>query len=146
MFYALHETRLPVQATFISALLNTLMSVALMPYLGIYGIVLATVLASIFKLGLCIWALKRKFGFVLYPKALGNFIVRTVAQFAILGILFYFSYDRLYFCVMQLPGKISFVLLFTKVYWLWVGPFCLAFAAVAYCTRRLFGIRMHFLD
>jgi len=146
MFYALHETFLPVFATFISALLNTLMSVALMPYLGIQGIVLSTVLASIFKLGLCIWALKRKFGFVLYPKALGNFLVRTLVQFSILGALLYLSYDVLYFCIMQLPGRASYLLLFTMLYWFWVIPLCLVFAGIAYYTRRLFGIRMHFLD
>ena len=146
MFYTFHETILPTIATLMGALANTLLSLFLIPFLGLRGIVVATVIATVMKLALLLWALVRRYNFVLYPRAFTGFIYRTVVQYALVGWGFYLAYLFLRWVVLQLPGNLPHLLLTTVCYWLWVSPLCVAAGFLLYVTRRRFGIRLHFLD
>lgn len=146
MFYTFHETMLPTLATFMGALVNTMLSLLFIPLFGLRGIVLATVIAAVLKLGILLFALVRRYDFVLYPRAFVGFLYRTLVQFALVGWGLYILYNACHYVLSRLPGNLPHLLLNTFCFWLWVGPLCLVAAVVVYTTRRRFGIRMHFLD
>jgi putative peptidoglycan lipid II flippase len=61
-FYALQDTKTPVQMGVISVCANVIFGIVLMGPLGHGGLALATSLASMLNLGLLVWALKTKLG------------------------------------------------------------------------------------
>ncbi|HBY05816.1 MAG: Integral membrane protein MviN [candidate division TM6 bacterium GW2011_GWE2_42_60] len=146
MFYAQHETILPVFAALVSAVVNTALSLAFLSTLGLYGIVLSTVIATGVKIALCLWWLRRRFHFVYYGYALWAFLQKSVLQFACMAALLWALYMACYLLISFLPGPLALALLWKLWYWFWVGPLCLVVALVMYKTRRLFGIKLHFLD
>lgn len=146
MFYALHETRLPTIYTLVSALFNTGLSILFIPFFGLNGILLAVVIASTFKLMLCMWSLRARFKFVLYGAAFGNFLMRATIQMVCGAMLFAALYFCMLFLIGYLPSALAYALTWKYFFWLWVSPLCALVALFFYKTRRLFGIRLHFID
>jgi putative peptidoglycan lipid II flippase len=63
-FYALQDTQTPVRMAVISVIANIVLGIVLMRYLSHGGLALSTSLASILNLGLLVWALRQKLGFI----------------------------------------------------------------------------------
>lgn len=146
MFYALHETFRPTLFTFISAALNTGLSILFIPFFGLNGIVLAVVIATTFKMMLCMWSLRSRYNFVLYAHAFGRFLLRSTLQLACATAMFTIFYFGALFLISYLPANLAYALQFKYLFWIWVGPLCGITALFLYFTRRKFGIRLHFLD
>lgn len=146
MFYALHETYRPTLFTIISTALNTGLSILFIPFFGLNGIVLAVIIATAFKLMLCVWSLRSKYNFVLYGRAFGRFLFRSTMQLICGSLLFALLYFGGLFLIGYLPAGFAYALQFKYLFWLWVGPICGIIALFFYFTRHFFGIRMHFLD
>ena len=79
-FYAKGDTLTPFRNSLLISFLNIIISVILARFIGIYGIVLGTVITSYMSLGIILFKFSRKFGFN-YNKKL--FIIRNIM---ILGI------------------------------------------------------------
>ncbi len=145
-FYALHETVMPTTITLAGTVINTVLNYLLMGPLGVYGLALATTIAAAVQTVLLVLVLKKKFGFILYGRDLGIFLGRAVGQLSIILLLWYgFLYSVKYLLV-RVPSGMGSWLLGTWGLWLWVSPLvglaCLAF----WYTRRLWGIKIHFLN
>jgi putative peptidoglycan lipid II flippase len=63
-FYALQDTKTPVRMAVISVIANIVLGIILMRYLSHGGLALSTSLASILNLGLLVWALRQRLGFL----------------------------------------------------------------------------------
>lgn len=146
MFYALHETRLPTIYTLITTALNTGLTLMLIPFLGVNGIVLAVVVTAAFKMMLFIWTLRFRYNFNFHGKAFLTFLRRASLQLVCGISLFLFFYGLAYFGMTILPPPLSRALLTRVYFWVWVCPLCGLTALFFYFTRRWFGIRLHFLD
>lgn len=146
LFYAQHETILPVFAALMSAVVNTVLSLAFLSTLGLAGIVLSTVVAVGVKIAICLWWLRRRFNFVFYIQAFLSFLKKSIFQFMVMALVLWIFYSGCCYSIQFLPGPLVYALLWKFWYWFWVGPLCLAMAFLMYKTRRLFGIRLHFLD
>lgn len=146
MFYALHETYRPTLFTIISTALNTGLSILFIPFFGLNGIVLAVIIATTFKLMLCMWSLRGTYNFVLYGRAFARFLYRSALQLVCASTLF----TLCYFCALSLigylPTGLAYAFQYKYLFWLWVTPLCGLTALFLYFTRRYFGIRLHFLD
>lgn len=146
IFYAMHETKLPTRVTLISTGFNTVLNIVLMYEWGVYGLIFATVLATIGKFFVFVEILRRKFGFTIYYQRFGLFAVRYSAQLALAGVALYGCYAGMHAMITGFSPELAHGLLWTKMYWLWVCPLCGFFAFLVYITRGWFGVRLHFLD
>lgn len=145
IYYALHETRWPTFITIIATIVNTLLNIVGMKWLGINGIVLATTLAAGLQLVLLLLVLKIVMKLQFYTPALWEFVLRYCAQVACLSGILYLIYQGTLFLIIRFSPYLQHLLLETILYWLWVGPLCTLFMAALYFTRRRFGIHVHFL-
>jgi len=83
-FYALQDTRTPVQMAAISIGVNIVMGIILMGPLKHGGLALATSLASMVNLGLLIWALAKRLGPIDWG-SIGASLVKTVLSSGMMG-------------------------------------------------------------
>ena len=79
-FYAKGDTLTPFRNSLLISFLNIVISIILARFIGIYGIVLGTVITSYMSLGIILFKYSRKFGFN-YSKKL--FVVRNAMICAI---------------------------------------------------------------
>lgn len=61
-FYTMHDTKTTLYNSVLVSMSNIILSVILVRYLDVYGIILGTVLAGLLSLCMIIWRFKRKFG------------------------------------------------------------------------------------
>jgi putative peptidoglycan lipid II flippase len=146
IYYALHETRWPTIITIISTVCNTVFNIIGMRFLGLNGIVLATSLAAVIQLVLCVWVLHTRMRLPMYPRAFWDFCFNYFTQVALVSIVFSGLYGLCWYGISLCSAGITHLLFETMLYWLWVGPLCGLFMLALYVTRRQFGLRLHFLD
>lgn len=146
IYYALHETKLPTTITIIGTVINTILNFIGIYVFGLPGIVMATVIAGGVQSILLVWVLNKKMGLKFYPRAFWGFVGRYLLQLSVAGWLLYGLYMLSYNYIVQLPEHLSYMLLWTIGYWIWVGPLCAIVALFVYMTRRIFGVKLHFLD
>jgi putative peptidoglycan lipid II flippase len=145
IYYALHSTVIPTIISLIAVGVNIALNYLLMNTLGALGLVIATSLAALFQTALFLAVLRYHFNLKIYINVLYRFLVGYLTQLIVIGVLFY----ALYFAITRgivtsLPNYSQF-LLHSFVMWLWVAPLCMAMIIMLYATRRLFGIKVHFL-
>ena len=85
-FYALQDTKTPVQTAVISVCANIVLGVIFMWPLGHGGLALATSLASMLNLGLLVRALREKLG-VLEWKSITESVCKTLLCSAVMGVV-----------------------------------------------------------
>jgi putative peptidoglycan lipid II flippase len=144
IFYSLHATKMPTVITLIGAAINTVLNIAFMFRWGVRGLIVATVIAIIAKFVIFLVTLNRQFGFTIYVKPFGNFVLRYSIQLVLAGALLYGLHTGMTSIILQLPEPLSYALLWRFAYWFWVGPLCAGVAFLVYATRHLFGIRLYF--
>ncbi|PKN03223.1 hypothetical protein CVU75_03385, partial [Candidatus Dependentiae bacterium HGW-Dependentiae-1] len=90
--------------------------------------------------------LRVSFGFRFYYGKFFTFIMRYIAQLAVILGLAWGIYSMLFWWIASWsPAYANFFL--NKIgFWLWVGPLCGGVALAIYSTRRLFKIALHFVD
>lgn len=146
LLYARHDMRTPTIATLLSAVINTILSVALIWYWGLWAIIFALVVSMTLKVLYCLWVLHKRYNFLFYPERLLPFFLRSSVQtlvvFSVCGALYYlFSYAIVYFC----PESIAYLLLWTVAYWLWVMPLIGLGFMLLLKSRQWFNIRLYFI-
>lgn len=146
VYYALHETALPTIITVIGTVINTVLNVIGIYLFGLKGIILATVIAGGVQSLLFVLVLKYKMGMRLYTRPFWGFVYRYLVQLSIAGWILYGLYSLSIYYIGQLPVRAHQMLCWSMVYWFWVGPLCAGVALFVYFSRRLFGVKIHFLD
>lgn len=145
-YYSLHVTWIPTVISVIATLLNIGMNFVLMPLLDATGLALATSISALlqtvcFALFLYVW-----FDLKLYIFQLISFMVRYMVQIIPIFCVVYLIYYGMEQVFMRISPSLGYIMLETIVFWLWIGPVCFCAFAALYFTRKLFGIRLYFLE
>ncbi len=143
-YYARHITWLPGVIAGVGAGFNILFDFVFVKKFQAAGLALGTTLAGVMQTVLFVLFLHLYFGLTLYFKQFFIFGFRYVIQLLIAFALFYGVYSGFAY-VISLHSTARFFL-YDKGFWLWVAPLSLAFFGGLYATRKLFGIRLYFLD
>lgn len=146
IYYSMHETFLSTIVSFVGASFNIIFNWLLMPYFGALGLAISTSISAAIQSILFIYVLHKKFNFVVYGKNFIAFIVRYVAQLILASSLFYVIYKFCNWGITKFMSNYVDLLLHNVGLWLWVGPLCLAMFGFLYMLRKLFHIRLYFLD
>ncbi|PQP33330.1 murein biosynthesis integral membrane protein MurJ, partial [Desulfobacteraceae bacterium SEEP-SAG9] len=80
----MQDTQTPVRMAVISVIANIVLGIILMRYLSHGGLALSTSLASILNLGLLVWALRQRLGF-LGLRTIAASVGQSLACSAIMG-------------------------------------------------------------
>ena len=146
MFYACHKTMLPALICVGGATCNFALNLLFLKPFGIYGIPLATTIASGFQLLLYIIGLKKHLNFSVYTKQTSTFLGKYLLQlccFLIPAYLFFKSAQML--SAYYFSERFVHIVFHTLVLWVWVMPLFLLVMYAIYRTRKSFGIRLYFI-
>ena len=147
IYYSKHSTFLPTVISFLGTVCNTLLNYILIKYWGVYGLAVATSTAAAMQSGMFIYMLHKQFDFTIYLKNFIEFLFRFAIQFLSIGSLFYFIYVAInIFIIKFLSENISYYLLQTVLLWAWVGPLVAAMFGLIYLSRKLFKVKIYFLN
>lgn len=148
LYYALHDTKHPMYIAGIATVLNALFNYIFVGLWGGVGLALATSLSGAVQMILCLYFLQRAHNFEMYPREFMQFVGRYVIQMMCVLTPFYFLYQSTRTLMEQLfsTGWLSFFMIKSFGYWLWVGPLMLLCFYTFYKTRELFKIQVYFLD
>ncbi len=146
LFYSLHDTRYPTIIAGIAVAAN--IGLNIINPLGGFGIALATTASAMIQTGLSLLFLSRVHNFTLYPSRFGAFLARYTLQVGLVLIPFYGAYHAILFGLNRLlfGEKMRFFMLKSFGYWVWAGPLMVACFYCLYATRRLFKVKLYFLD
>jgi putative peptidoglycan lipid II flippase len=147
LYYALHETRIPLIISCIVLVADLLLSYfLLMPLFGATGIALATVIVSAIQTVLFTYGLFYFFGFQLYGAAFAQFAFKSLLQCALVSSLFLACYYAVIFSIEHVFAHWTALLLNSIVFWIWFVPFASIFFGILFKTRKTFGIKLYFLE
>ena len=145
IYYAFHSTVIPTIISIIATLVNIGLNFLLMRHFAAWGLVIATSLSAAVQMVLFLLVLHYYFNFKLYIKPFFRFLKKyTVQLIAVMG-LFCALYYAIIVCIQRYAPGFEQVLLKTFVVWLWITPLCALALITLYLTRKLFGIKLHFL-
>ena len=146
IFYALHETKIPMYISIIATITNFIVSYNLMTFWGAYGIALGTTVSGILQTFLFVFFLAYRFKFTFYVKHFGVFLLRFSIQLVLIIGLFLLSYLYMTKWLALLPEWFAEFFLHKVGFWLWLCPLAIGMFGIMLLTRKLFGIRLYFLD
>jgi putative peptidoglycan lipid II flippase len=146
IFYAMEVTWAPTVVAIIGSLVNIGLNWLLMSWLGLPGIVCATVASTCIQLICNIFVLYYWYGYTLHVPRFMQFLIRYSGQLALAGWILYGLYSLMITAIAQLPAWLASFLTWNIGYWLWVGPLCFLMALSIYMSRRFFGIRLYFVN
>ncbi len=145
-FYSVHDTVLPTYCTVATTALNTLLNLIFIRYFGIYGILLATVIAEGVKTVLFIWFLVRYHNFTLYGKRL----VRDISLITLHAVGTLIGFFASYYSILYLIHGISALNLLFKAHswllWIWVLPLVGVWAIIYWYTYTKAPYKLFFLN
>lgn len=147
IYYALHDTKLPMYTSAIAATFNFIGDVVLMKSFGTVGIALATSLAGLLQVVLLTYYLYKKYGFEVNLGYFVQFMWRYLLQLCLIMPIFYFLH-RIINNIIQhnISGSMLNFLTNKAGFWLWTMPLIGIVFVGLYLTRKPFKLRMHFLD
>ncbi|MBX9702535.1 MAG: polysaccharide biosynthesis C-terminal domain-containing protein, partial [Silvanigrellaceae bacterium] len=147
LYYALHETRIPLFISIVVLVVDILLSYfLLMPMFGAPGIAMATVMVSIMQTVLFAAGLYYFFDFAFYWRQFLQFAVRATLQMLAVGVPFAAGYWALTTFMSSLSPFTAHLLLSTLAFWVWFIPLGAAAFFILFKTRSSFGIRLYFLE
>jgi len=147
IYYALHDMKLPMYTSGISATFNFIANVMLMQKFGTVGIALATTLAGILQTVILLYYLRKKYDFTLYINFFIAFVWRYLLQLFVVIPIFYVLHRLIAHYIQHHFSSWWLNFLINKVgFWLWTLPIMGAVFVALYVTRKFFNLRMHFLD
>lgn len=146
IFYALHNTFIPSMITLLGALINTMLDIVLMRFFGIYGLAWGQTMAAIAQTILFLMYAQRKLNIVLYGYHFMQFVTRALCQVLCIGSCGYGLFRLLRNWFANWPEPWGYFFTKSVGLWLWVGPLCCCLALMMWFTRKIFGIKMHFLN
>jgi putative peptidoglycan lipid II flippase len=146
MFYALHETKIPMYISIAATITNFIISYTLMSFWGAYGIALGTTVSGILQTFLYIFFLGYRFKFTFYVKQFGEFLARFGMQLGLIIGIFLITYSYIAKGLGLLPDGLASFFLNKVGFWLWLCPLAASMFGIMLFTRKLFSIRLYFLD
>lgn len=144
LYYALHETKIPMYISIVATFANFILSYSLMTFWGVYGIALATTFSGILQTILFIVFLRIHFKFTFYAKAFAEFLGRFSLQLGCFLIFFVSSYWAISYFIDTLAVAPFFM--YNVGFWIWFLPLNGVFFYLMFKTRKFFGIHLYFLD
>jgi putative peptidoglycan lipid II flippase len=147
MYYALHETTVPLYIAFFSVGTYYTVSKLCLPAYGAIGLAFATVISAMVQVLLSVFFLHKRFKFRLYATNFLIFAMRYALQLVVMAILFLAGYYSITWLIEQmLPASLATFLLFKIGFWFWVCPLAFGIALMLFFTRTLFNVNLYFLD
>jgi len=146
IYYAFHNMFIPTVVSIIATLINILMNIILMKQFQSVGIALATTISAVVQAVLYITCLAIFFKLPFYFGKFIDFVIRYLLQLSIFFTIMYFFYKFLYKQIGYLPQRISHFLLMKIGFWLWVGPLVGLIFLLVYYTRKIFKVKLYFID
>ena len=146
MFYALNNTVIPMVITIVITGVNFLMNLLLMPHFQATGIALATTISAFIQTLLFLSCLLYFFNFKIYLKRLCISAYSCFLQYLFIFIPMYGVYRLCLKGISLFPPNVSYFLLESLGFWLWIGPLSLTILLLIYVTRRKFSLSIYFLD
>lgn len=146
IYYALDSTFLPTAIALFGTVINTLLNIALVPVWGTFGLAIGTSVGEIVKTILLLYMLRKKFKFFLYFKNFGQFVARYFTQFMLLGSAFYLLYVLLLMFFSKMPSSLGNFFSNGLGFWLWVSTLSFTLFGLLYILRKVFKIKVYFLD
>ncbi|MDR3646350.1 MAG: murein biosynthesis integral membrane protein MurJ [Candidatus Babeliales bacterium] len=148
IYYSLSDSKIPMLVSIFATIMNYTLSKLLMPYFNASGVACATTISLGFLQTFFFFLfLFKKYKFTIYPKYLFTFIYRYLIQLICTLTLFFASYYLLFNLIqVYLPATLSNFFIDKIGFWFWVGPLCGLVFLFLYFTKKLFGVKLYFLD
>jgi putative peptidoglycan lipid II flippase len=146
VYYALHETKIPMYSYILATTLNFVVSYSMLPILGAYGLALATTFSGIAQTVIYLLFLKIRFNFTFYWQHFLRFFLLSMLQFLSFATLFYVLYVLCIALIQTFSVTVQDFLLIKLGFWLWIMPLFSMLFFLMNRTRRWFGIKLFFLD
>ena len=146
VYYAMYSTWLPAVITLAGAVSNTLFNSMFMRSLGSVGLALGTSFGGLVQTVLFIIILRSVLKCRLYTRQFIAFLVKAVVQLTVISGLFTGAYLLGVTGIRQLPCAYASFFLKKIGLWVWVGPLALIAFYLLYRTRKLFALKLYFLD
>jgi putative peptidoglycan lipid II flippase len=146
VFYSFHSMWIPTIISIAGVIVNFSMNMLLVKTFSCVGLATATTISAIVQTILYIILLKKIFNIKFYIFKLLKFLTRYIVQLAITFTLFYFIYNFAYKSINLLPIELSNFLLLKFGFWLWVLPLELLIFWIIYRTRKVFSVKLYFID
>ncbi len=147
VYYALHATLIPAIVSVAAILVDVLLSLLFMNSLQATGLALAATLSAVVQMVLFVVFLHKQFAFPLYGRQFMHFVWRYLLQLCCMVLLYLGIYYALMLLIpWLLPAPFAHFVLHGLGFWFWVGPLSGALFFMLWFTRKLFGIRLYFLD
>lgn len=146
IYYAFHDTKIPTYVTLSATALNFMFNALFMYFFGSIGLALATTLSGVSQTWMLMMLLRYKYNFTLYFNHFFLFCRRYITQFVLLFIFFAGLYYGCLRLIMMLPMTLSTALVTKFYFWFWVGPLIGLFYLALLKTKKLFNVKMYFLD
>lgn len=142
--YAMHDTITPTTATIASTFVNVIISWWGLYYWGAYAMVFGTVAAAVVVTIVCLLSLIFRHNIPFYGIRYLHFLVRSGLQLAVFSLFFYAAHELFVMLVRSTAWSTFF--LGGLGYWMFTIPlFCFTMLLMFY-TRRLFGVKVYFLN
>ncbi len=147
LYYALHNTFVPAVISLIGIGVNILFNWLLIDCAQVPGLAFATVLAAAVQVGMYLIYLHTCMGVCVCGIRFMHFVLRYILQLVVTGAPFLLIYYTIHSSIVYFASAyVVDLLLQTLLFWLWVGPLCIAFFAVLYFYRAKFNVTLYFLD
>ena len=145
VFYSLHMPSYAGWITLAGTGVNIVLSALSMRWIGLIGVIAATVFAAWCKSVAYLYVLHWYGGITFALRRCLDFVWRFVTQLSVTGWGVYGLYIIVKNVLLFAPASISYFLLHTFGIWLWVGPLCLLWFILLYMTQHAFMVRVYFL-
>lgn len=147
IYYALHDTKTPLYASLAVLMMNYCLCKIFTPWFGVNGLALAFVVTNVFHVAFFAFFLYKKFNFTFYYKRFVSFAGYALLQISVVTLLFIASYYGVQNLIYRMADQsLRNFLLFKFGFWLWTGPLCALTVLALIKTRKLFNVRLYFLD
>ena len=146
IYYASHNTLLPAIISVISMGANIILNFILIRLMQAPGLALGTTIAAAIQTGLSLLFLYSHLKFTFYGRAFASFLYRYTIQLAIIGGGMLAAYSLFYYLLGNCSPLVAHFFLQGLGFWLWVGPSCVGAFLMLLYTRKMFKVKLYFLD
>jgi len=143
-YYSLHNTWIPAVISVVGLSINILLDYLLIDHFQATGLAFATSIAFSIQVFVLLIVLNRVFAVRLYLLPFFTFVYRFLLQLFVVLAGMFAVYRFSYYVIGLLPGADFFLRSFG--FWIWVGPLVGLSFLILFVTRKMFNIRVYFLD
>ena len=147
IYYSLHSTVIPAVVSVVGTIVNVFLNLVLIYFFNATGLALATSLSTgLFQTAIFFYFLKRRLNIDFDFNRYLIFLRKFLLQLFVHAVLFLSIYYLCFYAIELYLASWSAFLLNSYGLWLWVAPLCTALSLMFWFTRKLFGIKIHFIN